>query len=612
MKLKYITFSALIGASLVTSCDLEVIPPSDISTETFWKNETDAWSALNGVYAQMPGFDIWDEMYTDNAHSHKPWEGPYELLQMNGITAGDDFGYDYSTVRIVNTFLQNIDQCDMSESLKTRMKAEARFFRAWNYLQLVTRFGKAYLFENVPEYNAPLTHCNSKEEVQAYVLKELEEIAEILPDEYNGNKLYEAGRITRAAALSVRARAALYFGNYQEAEKSAALVINEGHHDLFRITSLNANQQKEAEEMEKYIDFDQHPEINKDAFIKGIFSYETLWHAENANPQNPEYILTREYMADDNNNDWTRYTYIRPSQMGSGYCSYEPMQDLIDAYWQVDGKTIPAIIPTEERKNNYASMWTQYFSTQETGEREDGSTYLYYKSIPASEYRTKVAQMDIKSIPYMQEFRNRDSRLYASIQFPLKGWQETDFQGEYYFMWDPLKAGVDGNESWTGYCYRKMVSLTPYKGSNSAEDYPVLRYAEVLLTYAEAHIMNTGWDDKVTTELNKLRDRCGMPHVPASLSKNEAIDFVRNERRIELAGEGNRYEDIRRYGSEYCAKVMNGITYAPCGGYDTNKESWTTYKVVEKTWNDRLMWMPIPTAAIDVNPLLKEDQNPGY
>lgn len=198
----------------------------------------------------MPGFDIWDEMYTDNAHSHKPWEGPYELLQMNGITAGNDFGYDYSTVRIVNTFLQNIDQCDMDETLKARMKAEARFFRAWNYLQLVTRFGKAYLFEDVPEYNAPQVRCNSKEDVQAYVLKELEEIAELLPDEYNGNKFYEAGRITRAAALSVRARAALYFGNYPEAEKSAGLVISEGHHDLFYVTSLNANQQKEAQEME--------------------------------------------------------------------------------------------------------------------------------------------------------------------------------------------------------------------------------------------------------------------------------------------------------------------------------------------------------------------------
>ena len=108
--IKYITFSALLCASMV-SCDLDVVPPSDISTETFWKNEKDAWNGLNALYAELPGMDIWDEMYTDNAHSHKPWEGPYELVQTNGITAGNDFGYGYSTVRIANNFIINVDKC---------------------------------------------------------------------------------------------------------------------------------------------------------------------------------------------------------------------------------------------------------------------------------------------------------------------------------------------------------------------------------------------------------------------------------------------------------------------------------------------------------------------
>lgn len=129
MKLKFKHISLLAFACVsITSCDLDVIPPSDISTETFWKDEVDANSALNGVYAQLPGMDIWDEMYTDNAHSHKPWEGPYELVQTNGITAGDDFGYDYSLVRIVNNFLISVDRCNMDEKLKSRMKAGSQIF----------------------------------------------------------------------------------------------------------------------------------------------------------------------------------------------------------------------------------------------------------------------------------------------------------------------------------------------------------------------------------------------------------------------------------------------------------------------------------------------------
>ena len=589
--IKYITFSALLCASMV-SCDLDVVPPSDISTETFWKNEKDAWNGLNALYAELPGMDIWDEMYTDNAHSHKPWEGPYELVQTNGITAGNDFGYGYSTVRIANNFIINVDKCDISEGLKERMKAEARFFRAWQYLQLTTKFGKAYLFTDVPEYNAPYAKRDPAEKVQAFILS----------DEYDGSYLYESSRITRAAALALRARAALYFGNYIEAEASAGKVISEGHHSLFRVTSLNAAQQQEADEMEKYIDFAEVG-IDKDKFVKGLFSYETLWHKENANPGNPEYILTREYMADDNNCDWTRYTYIRPSQMGSGYSSFEPMQDLVDAYWSIDGKTLPEIPSEETRRARFADMWMKYFA-EPVGET--------YKSVAPAVFREKVPTLDIKSIPYMQEFRNRDSRLYASILFPLKGWQETDFSGDFYYMWDPLKAGSDGNESWTGYNYRKLVSLTPYQGWQSVEDYPIIRYAEVLLTYAEARVQNNGWDEKVQHALNDLRDRCGMPNVPNSLSKDAALELVRNERRIELAAEGHRYDDIRRYGLEYCREAMNGESTAPCGGFDPVKKEWQKYVVIDKVWGDRLLLMPIPTSAMDVNPLLKDDQNPGY
>lgn len=600
-KIKYITMSALLCATMV-SCDLDVIPPSDISTETYWKNEKDAFNALNGLYAELPGMDIWDEMYTDNAHSHKPWEGPYELVQTNGITSGDDFGYGYSTVRIANNFILNIDKCEMSEALKERMKAEARFFRAWQYVQLTTKFGKAYIFTDVPEFDSPNVERDPVEKVQAFILDELAAIAEVLPNTYDGSYLNEYSRITRAAALALRARAALYFGNFAEAEASAGKVISEGHHSLFRITALNAAQQKEADEMDKYIDFEEKG-INKDKFMKGMFSYETLWHKENANPQNPEYILTREYMADDNNCDWTRYTYIRPSQMGSGYSSFEPMQDLINAYWDIDGATVPETLSEEVRRSRFSEMWTTYFATV------SGETY---KSVPPATFRATVPTLDIKSIPYMQEFRNRDSRLYASIQFPLKGWQETDFSGDFYYMWDPLKAGVDGNESWTGYSYRKLVSLTPYQGWQSVEDFPIIRYAEVLLTFAEARVQNKGWDAEVQKALNDLRDRCGMPDVPTSLSKDAALELVRNERRIELAAEGHRFDDIRRYGLEYCRKAMNGESTAPCGLFDPVKKEWTKYVVIDKVWGDRLMLMPLPTSAMDLNPILRGDQNPGY
>ncbi len=112
------------------------------------------------------------------------------------------------------------------------------------------------------------------------------------------------------------------------------------------------HKKKEALEMDLYVDFNELG-IDKEKFIRGMFSYETLWQKENASPSNPEYVVTREYMADANNYDWSRYTYMIPMSMSihHGYSSFEPMQDLVDAYWKVDGKLCRTeFLPTREQK----------------------------------------------------------------------------------------------------------------------------------------------------------------------------------------------------------------------------------------------------------------------
>ena len=67
-KIKNIIALAIL-ASTFTACDLDVVPPSDIAVENFWKTEKDAWYGLNACYSSMDGLDIWDELCTDNGHS---------------------------------------------------------------------------------------------------------------------------------------------------------------------------------------------------------------------------------------------------------------------------------------------------------------------------------------------------------------------------------------------------------------------------------------------------------------------------------------------------------------------------------------------------------------
>lgn len=567
---------------ILSSCDMEVTPPAEIVAENFWETEKDAWYALNSCYATMPALDIWDEMTTDNAHSHKPWEGNFELVQQNGISTAAPYGsYDYGPIRIANNFLENVENVEMNEDLKTRMKAEARFFRAFAYLELTEYYGKIAIVTDLLPYDAPNVPRDSEEEVQDFILNELSEIATILPNSYSGGYLQEKGRITNNGALALRARAALYFGDYEEAEKSAMAVMESGQYSLFRVTSLSEAQQQEADEMDLYVDFEEF-KINKDDFIKGMFSYVSLWHRSNASPDNPEFVVTREYMADPNNYDPFRYTYFIPLSMAiqSGYSSFEPMQDLVSAYWDIDGKTKRNNISVEERKSNYAKIWNDA------------------KDLSASEYKEFATSEELMSYDYMKEFKNRDSRLYVSFMFPFKGWHASA-KGEFYYKWNPEVINTNGNESWTGYSYRKLVAVEPYDRFGSPADYATIRYAEILLTFAEARTINSGYDAEVQMALNDIRDRAGMPMVPENLSSTGAIDLIRNERRIELAVEGHRYNDVRRYNPEYREEHLNGPTTAPNGEV-----------VVDMEWAERLMLMPIPSSAMDRNPLL--EQNPGY
>lgn len=394
MKLQINIFIILyVFVVFLPACNLDVIPPAEISAESYWKTEKDAWYALNSCYSEMKAMDIWDEMCTDNAHSHKPWEGNFELVQQNGISTAATYGnYSFGSVRLANNFLKNVENCVMDENLKARMKAEARFFRAFSYLELTQYFGKIAIITEVLPYDADNVPRDPIEKVHTFILNELEEISKILPEKYAGGYMNEIGRITRYGALALRARAALYFGNYKEAEKSAKAVIYSGKHALYRISSaLDDAQNKEAAEMDLYIDFDELG-VNKEKFIKGMFSYETLWQKGNASPTNPEYVVTREYMADANNYDWTRYTYMIPLSMSihHGYSSFEPMQDLVDAYWDIDGKTIRNDISVEQRAKNYNLIWE------------------HAKNLSEDDYNTFAASSNLMSYDYMKEFKNRD------------------------------------------------------------------------------------------------------------------------------------------------------------------------------------------------------------
>lgn len=594
MKVKNIYIAVAFSVSLLSGCNLDVTDPSNLNSESFWKSSKDAWSSLNTCYSStVEGIGVYAEAYVDNVRCPYPWESNGATFKTNSLSAGDNDGYDFTGIRLCNVFIKNVESVDMDDDLKHRMLAEARVLRAWNYLNLTMDFGKVPLITEPLDYNIKSMERTPQDKVREFVLSELTEAAKVLPDRYSGGYLNEKTRITRFGALALKARAALYFGKYKEAEEAAKEVMNKGGYKLHHLATLPSDEatKKEIYEIDNLMDYNAMG-INREDFLKGIFSYRGIWDPENVTPDSPECIIVKEYLPGDAKYaDLTRYTSMRPDQMVFGWSSVVPMQNLVDAYWKANSK--PFNPPTvSQRKVSYNSLLEDYTKVLES----ENKTFLSL----ANDW---IQSRKVYKYEYLNEFKNRDARLYASILFTFKGVRDTDAGEDFVYHW---RKGAK-NESTTGYNFIKMVAKqtsTKLWGSYpcSEVNYPTFRYAEILLTFAEARTYASGYDAEVRSALNQLRDRLGMPHVPASLSKDEAIELIRNERRIELAGEGQRWYDIRRYDDVYVKKHMENVPITQPDG-DV---------VLTMQWNSRMRLKPLPQTAMDLNPALQSDQNPGY
>ncbi|HLP38134.1 RagB/SusD family nutrient uptake outer membrane protein [Lacibacter sp.] len=214
-------------------------------------------------------------------------------------------------------------------------------------------------------------------------------------------------------------------------------------------------------------------------------------------------------------------------------------------------------------------------------------------------------------------YANRDQRFYETILYngaPYRGRNvETFLPGG--------KDSKDGNENWntskTGYLLLKFLN-DEYPINNPWEvagfqPWIYMRYAEVLLNYAEAQNEAVGPDASVYRSVNQIRQRPGinMPPLPAGLSQSQMRDRIRNERRVELAFEEHRFYDVRRW------KIAMQTENEPAYGIDVQKLGNGTFVYSTKValtgrkFEDKHHWLPIPRAEIQASNG-KISQNTGY
>jgi starch-binding outer membrane protein, SusD/RagB family len=216
-------------------------------------------------------------------------------------------------------------------------------------------------------------------------------------------------------------------------------------------------------------------------------------------------------------------------------------------------------------------------------------------------------------------YTNRDPRLAATVLYnghPYRGRNvETFVPGGL----DSKDGGGPWNTTLTGYYILKFMNegLNPNDPNNLYQDqtqdqpFKYIRYAEVLLNYAEAQNEAVGADGSVYTALNQIRTRAGMPNITPGLSQSDMRLAIQNERQVELSFEDHRFYDVRRW------KIANVTENVPAYGIKPTKNadgSITYAKFIalgNRQFADKNYWMPIPKSEILASGG-KLQQNPGY
>lgn len=521
LKIKWL----LLTVVLVSSCKkdlLKTIPTDRISTEIFWKTTQDATLAANAVYTYMAEsaghFMSWDGM-SDIGNTHIP-QSPESFILQGQFDAlnsrvSSDWDNNYAGIRASNTFLLNVDRVETTDTvLIKRLKGEVRVLRAYFYIRLASLFGDVPLITSEISLKESKTVARTPVgQIWDFISAELTASANLLPLSQS-----EKGRITKGAALALKARAALYAGRYQEAADAAKAVMDLNRYHLY-------------------------------PSYKSLFTYA----AEN----NTEIILDIQFISDTYSNN---IFFILAPKSQNGGSQYVPTKKLVDSYEMDNGLLI---------------------------------------SDPGSGFD-----------PY-HPYDNRDPRLEYSIFKPGDVLPDGS-------IFNPVPGGNSVDEVYstfvvspTGFNMKKYVNKEDLtKPGNCGINIILLRYAEVLLTYAEAKTELNQIDASVYDAVNLIRQRSdvSMPPIQNGKSQQEMRQIIRHERLVELAFEGLRFFDIRRW--KIAESVMPGQVYGIT--YKDNNGDLQTVVIPgwNQTWNSRDYLWPIPQKELDLDDQLV--QNPGW
>jgi len=544
--------------------------------------------AMNACYNYRPLYTYKKAIYTDEAQDANDVNGSSalkyyqgEMSSIHNYLTGNDYNTLYEGIRKCNVFLKNEGKLDISDydipENKSRWRGEAFLLRAYYAWELIKRYGPLPIMKNVIPQDfdfASMQRPSFADAVQSI----MDDIDSALAEQGLKWRIIissESGSVTRSMAYALKSEITLFAASplwnpdndislWQIAARTNKEAIDslEAHnYGLF-----NPDKYNYPGCISKYQDyFFTHPELslnpptNKE-FIWGYNNIKGIWKNCGVPMKKADGVIS------------------------AGMC---PSQELVDAYCTTDGKPI-------------LDLSKPYLDDEHLQPNYNSSNSLYDPANP---------------------YKNRDPRLSSTIycngdNFNLKKNN------------DPVWTYVGGNSeisttsvqyTRTGYYLRKYINWTSNKNTDNDGCEERFRMSEVYLNYAEAELEANGVTEEAIKYASKTRLRVGMPVFSDNLSVEEFRQELRNERRVELAFEGHRFYDVRRWKViDKTEGIVTGmyITQKPDNANNSDSEGYTYKRIIVQKRNitdSKYLIMPIPrTEELKFAKVGREWQNTGW
>ena len=622
-RVKYLIVIVVVLVS-VAACNelLDQMPNNSISGSSMWLTESQADQGVLGVYQSMKETMYGNSLAGEDVYiGHFAWDafgmtGQASIVQYGGLMNASfltsnyrlplHWRWGYTGIHRANNAIAYIPGIPMNEDKKARLVAECKVLRAFFYMRTNELFGSGGL--GIPLYLEPVspTECDKGQtpeaEIWAQIIQDLTDAINTpaLPD----NQIGGDGRVSKGAAYAFRGRAYLFTKEYDKAIVDFAKVGECGYKLYPDYKALFKRAQRGCEEI--------------------IFSLQHIEDPAGYGSRVNKYYAAGNQGGRDAANGWNSLTPTMP-----GVDLYEVV---------VDENTVKSF------------NWSDFFPEWESLSIDDRKVFfLRDRTVNGMEIHATVSAVIDQQINTLSEaakalylsegnetrikaaYANRDPRLAAAIVTPYANFlgvsSNYSAEGWYTFRWpvpglyyfdqasaepnanpdlpaDYYASGGPQRPALCTYIYRKFVGEGRefIRRDNAPVDDIICRYGDVLLLWAEALVENNDLNGAMA-KVKEVRDRAGLATMASSFAdQTTARNYIRDERRRELVGEGINFWDEMRWRTLKETKFDYRYPHNVWGG--------TTGYLNYQWIGDKFYTWPVPSNEIQRNPNLT--RTPGW